>query len=341
MSTQANDISGCGSGLQLSKHANLPTGSTSRQDFQLESKSLKTSKIDNETMHLFCDHDFSLKMQGGILCKRCGVGKTASSLGLKSSLLASKHHTNSISHDNLPDTSKVFPEISNAAYLNNRADYIFHMHQVRLALQIDQQAFHLGCQILDMLFTTDKASEITSLITKKNFNSFILPLNCLSLATKSKEIKKFVPKNPRVLMASYKILRKDYEKDSRNFENDMMIMNELEFEIGQAIDWNLHEQTYYDLVVGYLSKGILTFEDEISTGWLNFYDQKVKCDSLSETMEASLSLSFVNALPAIRRKEKEFKKVRDIEAHELNHLCIVYEAFCLELCYKLQFQFRF
>jgi hypothetical protein len=341
MSNQANDISGCGSGLQLSKHANLPTGSTSRQDFELESKSLKTSKIDNETMHLFCDHDFSLKMQGGNLCKRCGVGKTASSLGLKSSLLASKHHTNSISHDNLPDTSKVFPEISNAAYLNNRADYIFHMHQVRLVLQIDQQAFHLGCQILDMLFTTDKASEITSLITKKNFNSFILPLNCLSLATKSKEIKKFVPKNPRVLMASYEILRKDYEKDSRNFENDMMIMNELEFEIGQAIDWNLHEQTYYDLVVGYLSKGILTFEDEISTGWLNFYDQKVKCDSLSETMEASLSLSFVKALPAIRRKEKEFKKVRDIEAHELNHLCIVYEAFCLELCYKLQFQFRF
>jgi hypothetical protein len=142
-------------------------------------------------------------------------------------------------------------------------------------------------------------------------------------------------------MASYEILGKDYERDSRNFENDLMIMNELEFEIGQAIDWNLHEQTYYDLVVGYLSKGILTLEDEISTGWLNFYEQKVKCDTLSGTMEASLSLSFVNALPLIRQKQKEFKKMRDLEAHEINHLCIVYEAFCLELCYKLQFQFRY
>jgi hypothetical protein len=304
MSTQATNISGCGYGLQLSKHANLPTGSNSRQDFQLESKSLKTSTIDSETMHLFCDHDFSLKMKGGNFCKLCGVGKTASSLGLKSSLLTSKHHTNSVYHDNLSETSKVFPEIENKAYLNQRADFIFHMHQVRLALQIDQQAFHLGCQIIDMLFTTENGSEITALLGQKKFNSFILPLNCLSLATKSKEIKKFVPKNPRVLMASYEILGKDYEKDLTNFENDLMIMNELEFEIGQAIDWNLHEQTYYDLVVGYLSKGILTLDDEISTGWLNFYDQKVKCDSLSGTMEASLSLSFVNALPVIRQKQK-------------------------------------
>ncbi len=45
-----------------------------------------------------------------------------------------------------------------------------------------------------------------------------------------------------------------------------MIMNELEFEIGQAIEWNLHEQTYYDWVVRYCSKWILTIEEETSTG---------------------------------------------------------------------------
>jgi hypothetical protein len=162
MSTQAKIVSDYSSGIQLSKHANLPTGSTSRQDFQLESKSLHASTIDNETMHLFCAHDFSLKMQGGNLCKLCGVGKTASSLGLKSSLLTSKHHANSMYHDNLSETSKVFPEIENKAFLNQRADFIFHMHQVRLALQIDQQAFHLGCQIIDMLFTTETAWAITS-----------------------------------------------------------------------------------------------------------------------------------------------------------------------------------
>jgi hypothetical protein len=162
MSTQANIISDCSSGLQLSKHASLPTGSASRQDFQLQSNSLHASTIDHETMHLFCAHDFSLKMRGGNLCKLCGVGKTASSLGLKSSLLTSKHHANSMHHDNLSETSKIFPEIEHKAYLNQRADFIFHMHQVRLALQIDQQAFHLGCQIIDMLFTTENAWEITS-----------------------------------------------------------------------------------------------------------------------------------------------------------------------------------
>lgn len=165
------------------------------------------------------------------------------------------------------------------------------------------------------------------------------------MATKSKDIKKFVPKNPRVLKASYEILGLDYENDPRRYERDLQIMNELEFEVAQAIHWNFHEETWYDLVVGYLGKGMLLPDDEISTNWLEYYEKEVKSknigDNLGDTMENSLVLSLVNVLSEITEPGCSYKKISDLEAHELNDLCIVFEAFCLELCYKLQFQFNF
>ena len=142
-------------------------------------------------------------------------------------------------------------------------------------------------------------------------------------------------------MASYEILGMDYQNDSKKFERDLAIMNELEFEVAQALEWNFHQQTYYDLVVGYLSKGVLSLDDEISTNWLEFYEENVKCESFTETMEAALGLSFVNVLPGITGPPASYVKLKDLEPHQLNDLCIVFEAFCLELCYKLQFQFNF
>ena len=118
--------------------------------------------MDSETAHFFCDHDFKFKMLGGHLCKFCGIGKTPTSLGIKSNLLACKVYTNSICHDNLPDASKKFQKPHDEVYLAERADFIFFMHQVRLDFEIDQQAFHLGCQIMDMLFTVENAESITS-----------------------------------------------------------------------------------------------------------------------------------------------------------------------------------
>ena len=100
-------------------------------------------------------------------------------------------------------------------------------------------------------------------------------------------------------MLCYETLRLDYIDKPKKFKRDLSILRALELEISQVLDWRFHEQTHYDLVVGYLNKGILLPDDKISRTWLDFYAKKVKGRNLSETMQNSLDLSFSDVLPQI------------------------------------------
>ena len=144
-----------------------------------------------------------------------------------------------------------------------------------------------------------------------------------------------------MLVACYNIVGLNPIEDQIKFQKDLVIMTQWEFEISQAVQWNFSEKTYYDMVVDYLSRGILLPDDEISLSWFEFYEKEVKGKDFSETMKNSIQLSFVSVLPQMLGEFSRYKKLKDLEANELNILCIMFEIFCLELCEKLQFEFNF
>ena len=118
MKTQLNPSADGKSCPDGSKTPNDASRTTTQPHVFPETENLQSSIIDEETKHLYCNHDFKLKMLGGLQCKSCGVGKTKSSTGIKSNLLASQLHTNSYHFDHLPDVSKKFGSLHNVEYLN-------------------------------------------------------------------------------------------------------------------------------------------------------------------------------------------------------------------------------
>ena len=118
--------------------------------------------LDTDMTHFVCDHDFKFKMLGGVLCKFCGIGKTKTSLGIKSNLLTYQNYTHSIYHDTLEGANEKLHQSENKKFLEVRGNFTLFVHQIRVAFEFDQKTFHSACQIMDMLFAVENAESITS-----------------------------------------------------------------------------------------------------------------------------------------------------------------------------------
>lgn len=209
-------------------------------------------KNNNVKHGCFCNHNIykTEKVVNGELCGGCGLFINNEFKVIKSRNLQSKQNFDFNSIEKIYEEQKNISRITNSQYINIRPWLINYLFQKGNQLNLTKKSIFLACYILDSYFEKKYQKAI---IDKET-----VACCCLILGAKSIELDDNIP-----FISKLKGLCKI-----------KVPVNQLKFyevDIALTLNWNLQQQTLYDYVMYYLTQGVLSLNDMISSNFAEFW----------------------------------------------------------------------